>query len=243
MGNVKLWISSSLELRHSPTGWPTIPKPLDYGDPVCYSSACESYDRDIKKAKEESILVELTDADRSGLGVHCSCPCHKPGATMMHFAPCCNPTVELKPNGFIDFAGEVEVVYQALQAGWWVDIQEKYFIENAAGYRKVARLKPVKECDDCWGSGTSGGGSFGDENCTTCNSTGKEKPVNSAHSFTEGSDPGVGQYYQKEHSETEGLKARMLEAFNENWIRDVGIVGHDYAIETLSKVLDELGIK
>ena len=85
------------------------------------------------------------------------------------------------------------------------------------------------------------------------------------------SDPGVGQYYDKAHGDGKlesaeikwepdsiftredvremidaaniGLKDRILHNFGAKWMTGAGIVGHDYAIELLTKVLDELNIK
>lgn len=236
---VKLWISDKLELRWNE--WPDKKSFVDYENDF----HVELYNDALAKAKKESIPV-----DGGAL----------PGSLTYTL-------MTAQPDTFIEFAGEVEVINQHKYSDEypWEDIPAGKAADVITWHtrlRKVARLKPVNksqldsacekipaghiQCPRCHGSGET----TPDVTCKKCEGSGYvEKPVNSAMSFTEGSDPGVGQYYDKAHGaepvligagppEIASLKSRILEAFRVNTFDEFPT-----ATMTLEKVLDELNIK
>jgi hypothetical protein len=121
---MKIYIDKNLVPRYSQNGWPEVPQRLDYMDHAPYLSACESYNRNLEKAKADSV----------------------PFLTINGFLhESINPD-SMKPDTFMECEiGEVEIGYQWMSHdGKWVDVGPGEFKGRTAnGYRTrtVARLK------------------------------------------------------------------------------------------------------
>lgn len=260
-----LYISPSLELRHSEKGWPEKPglyftyytvngKTAETGQ-----RAAEIYSEALAKAKQESIKI---------LGIYPESITHR----------------QWRPDEFIEFDGEVEIGWQYYVNNVWRDcVGDPVNYMDDYTLRKVAWLKPVNAEElntqvKVWGEGFH---------------INKIKPTSSAHSFTEAhsiesvvynpgdilntgerfdisvhngkiilSVPHGSPYHLKNvsnepielmnHGEpvtiapfetkmfNEGLKARILDTFRNHW-KDSNVT--NTVVGMLSEVLDELGIK
>lgn len=119
----KLWINPFLELRHAINGWPEVPPVMAsiYAD----TFAMKKYEKDLAKAKEDSILVEMGNYSGDIFDK------------------------ELNPDSFIEYEGSVEVVYSVMfPCQGWEPCTEDFYLKaknDGCEVRQVARLKSVEK--------------------------------------------------------------------------------------------------
>jgi hypothetical protein len=111
---VKFWIDHELSVRHSVNGWPDVP-PVHasiYAD----TFAMQAYEKDLEKAKADSIPVEMPEGSKPG---------------------------HLQANSFIELEGSVEMVDQWFNYNSiWVDLKPGHI---GTPTRQIARFIPARE--------------------------------------------------------------------------------------------------